>query len=238
MATTTSTVTRPCKDRRQVLVMRFTAGERIAHWVHFIAFTILLGTGLFLYMPALRPFAVGEAGEASRLAHRGAAILFMAAPLVYLIWSPRDFFYSLREAFTWGPDDLGWLRAAWGYYTRGDTAQMPPQGKYNAGQKFNALTQIITFILFVVSGMVMWFGRGVVSPAVFVGSVIIHDLSMMATVALFILHIYLVAVHPLMRESITAMFEGTVTEEFAREHHGKWLAEQEQERVYRRCRDE
>jgi formate dehydrogenase subunit gamma len=107
---------------------------------------------------------------------------------------------------------------------------MPPQGKYNAGQKFNALTQIVTFALFVVTGLVMWFGKGTVPPTVFMWAVILHDLSVIATVLLFMLHLYLVAVHPLMRESITAMFEGTVTEEFAKEHHGKWLAE----RVYRK----
>jgi len=216
--------------RRQVLVVRFTAGERIAHWMHFVAFTVLLGTGLFLYVPALQPFTIGAAGAASRLAHRAAALLFMAAPLVYLVWSPREFFSSLKDAFTWGPDDLGWLRAAWCYYTRGYACDMPPQGKYNAGQKFNALTQIITFNLFWITGFIMWFGKGTVPPTLFMWCVVIHDLSMIATVALFLLHLYLVAVHPLMRESITAMFEGTVTEEFAREHHGKWLAE----RVYRR----
>ncbi len=226
----TTVVTPTEMGKRQVLVVRFTAGERLAHWVHFLAFTVLLGTGLFLYVPWFQPFTVGEAGAASRLAHRVAAVVFMIAPLIYLVLSPREFFYSLKEAFTWGKDDWGWLQNAWSYYSRGKLGTMPPQGKYNAGQKFNALTQIITFFLFVVTGLTMWFGKGIVSPTVFMWSVIIHDLSMIATTALFILHIYLVAVHPLMRESITAMFEGTVTEEFAREHHGKWLAE----RVYRR----
>jgi len=118
----------------------------------------------------------------------------------------------------------------WSYYSRGQAGTMPPQGKYNAGQKFNALTQIVTFALFVVTGLTMWFGKGTVPPTIFMWSVLIHDLSVIATVLLFMLHLYLVAVHPLMRESITAMFEGTVTEEFAKEHHGKWLVG----RVYRK----
>jgi len=215
---------------RQVLVLRFTGAERFAHWVHFVAFTVLLGTGLFIYVPWFQPFTIGAAGEASRLAHRIAAVVFIIAPLIYFVFSPREFWYSIKESFSWGKDDWGWLQNAWSYYTRGKAGTMPPQGKYNAGQKFNALTQIIAFWLFILTGLIMWFGKGAVPREVFMGSVILHDLSVLATVLLFMLHLYLVAVHPLMRESITAMFEGTVTEEFAKEHHGKWLAE----RVYRK----
>ena len=215
---------------RQVLVMRFTGAERLAHWIHFCAFTVLLGTGLFLYVPWFQPFTVGAAGEAGRMAHRVAAVVFIAAPLFYLIFSPREFFYSLKESFSWGPDDLGWLKNAWDYYSHGKQTAMPPQGKYNAGQKFNALSQIITFVLFTVTGLVMWFGKGAVPANVFLWSVFLHDLSVIATVVLFMLHVYLVAVHPLHRESITSMFDGTVTEEYAAEHHGKWLAE----RVWRK----
>lgn len=217
---------------RHILVLRFTAAERLAHWLHFLAFTVLLGTGLFLYVPWFQTFAVGEPGEASRLAHRVAAVVYGLCPLIYLIFSPREFFFSIKEAFTWGPDDLGWLKAAWAYYSRGEIAAMPPQGKYNAGQKLNALTQIIAFVLISISGLVMWFGKGIISPNLFLLAVTVHNLAMIATACLFWLHIYLVAVHPLMRESITAMVEGTVSEDFAREHHGKWLAE----RVYRRRR--
>ncbi|MBI5029199.1 MAG: cytochrome b/b6 domain-containing protein [Chloroflexi bacterium] len=226
-----STIVSDLRTRtRQVLVLRFTGAERTAHWVHFVAFTVLLGTGLFIYVPWFKPFTIGEAGEAARLAHRAAAVAFMIAPIIYLVFSPREFFYSLKESFTWGKDDWSWLQNAWHYYSRGHNGNMTPQGKYNAGQKFNALTQIVTFVLFVITGFVMWFGKGSVSPDVFMWSVLVHDLSVIATVLLFMLHLYLVAVHPLMRESITAMFEGTVTEEFAKEHHGKWLVE----RVYRK----
>lgn len=222
MATATTSI---AARGRQVLVKRFTAAERVAHWVHFIAFTALLVTGMFLYVPAFQPFAVGAAGEASRLVHRVAAVVFIGVPLIGLVFSPREFFYSLRESFTWTAGDWGWLKNAWNYYTYGRAGTMPPQGKFNAGQKFNMLTLIVTFVLFTVTGLVMWFGKGVVPPGVFLWSVVIHDLSAIATVLMFMLHVYLAAVHPLMRESITAMFDGTVTEEFAREHHGKWLAE-------------
>lgn len=207
-------------------VKRFSASERVAHWVHFLAFTVLLGTGGFLYMPALQPFTAGAAGEAARLAHRIAAVVFIVTPLFYLIGDPKGFFGSLRESFSWGADDFRWLRLVWQYYTQGARAKgVPPQGKYNAGQKLNALTQIIAFVLFTVTGLIMWFGHGIVAPVVFRWAVIIHDLSVTVVLALFVVHLYQVAVHPFTRESIMAMFEGVVTREYAQEHHGKWYEE-------------
>ncbi len=203
-------------------IKRFSASERIAHWIHFLAFTVLLGTGGFLYMPALRPFTIGAAGEAARLSHRVAAVVFILAPLLYLIGDSKGFWGSIRDAFTWSSDDFRWLRQVWQYYTRGAEIDIPPQGKYNAGQKLNALVQIIIFVLFTVTGLVMWFGHGVVSPALFLWAVVIHDLSVTAALVFFLLHIYLVAIHPFTRESITAMFEGVVTREYAKEHHAKW----------------
>ncbi len=204
-------------------VVRFKAPERLAHWLHFLAFTVLLGTGLFLYTPGLRPFTTGEAGEAARLAHRIAALVFMFSPLIYLVFSPGEFFESLREMFKWGASDFAWLRGAWAFYTYSRKEQLPPQGKYNAGQKLNALTQFIGFWVFVVTGLLMWFGKGVVPVGLFRWAVILHDLSVIATTAWFILHVYLVGIHPLTRESITAMVEGSVTEAYAAEHHSLWL---------------
>ena len=206
-------------------VKRFSASERIAHWLQFLAFTVLLGTGAFLYMPSLQAFAMGPAGEASRMWHRIAAIVFMACPLIYLIGDSKGFFFSLREAFSWGPDDVRWLRQVWHYYTKGTSVDIPPQGKYNAGQKLNALAQIVLFILFVVTGLIMWYGAGAVSSTVFLWSVVLHDFSVMVAVAFFLLHLYLVAIHPFSREAIISMFEGVVTREYAEEHHAKWYEE-------------
>ncbi len=203
-------------------VERFSASERIAHWLQFVAFMVLLVTGGFIYMPALQAFALGPAGEMSRMFHRVAAVVFIITPLIYLIGDSKGFFSSLREVFSWGSDDFNWLKKAWQYYTIGDEVEVPPQGKYSAGQKLNAITQIIVFILFTVTGLIMWFGHGSVTSTVFMWAVIIHDLSVTAALIFFVLHLYLVAIHPFTRESITAMFGGVVTREYAQEHHAKW----------------
>lgn len=208
-------------------VVRFSASERLAHWLQFVAFSVLLVTGLFIYVPALQAFAMGRAGEASRVLHRLSAVVFMVSPLIYLLGNPSAFFSSLRDAFSWSADDRAWLAKAVAYYTHGEVADMPPQGKYNGGQKLNAMVQIVTFVVFVVTGLIMWLGTEAVSPGMFAFAILLHDLAVIAAVCLVLLHVYLVTIHPLTRKSITAMFEGIVTREYAKEHHAKWLAEVE-----------
>jgi formate dehydrogenase subunit gamma len=165
---------------------------------------------------------MGQAGLAARLLHRIAGVVFILCPLIYLIGDPKGFFYSLKEALLWSKDDFVWLVKAWRYYTYTTEEKVPPQGKYNAGQKINVLTQIVAFVLFTVTGLGMWLGQGSVTPANFLLMVVLHDLSAIAVVILFMIHLYLVAIHPFTRESITAMFEGVVTREYAEEHHAKW----------------
>ncbi len=91
-----TTITLTGTQVREALVVRFTAAERAAHWVHAAAFLVLLATGIILYVPALQAYTTSAAGEMSRTVHRLAAVAFMLAPVIYLVFSPREFFYSLK----------------------------------------------------------------------------------------------------------------------------------------------
>lgn len=208
-------------------ITRFTASERLAHWVQFLAFTALLFTGLPNYSRSLRAFAEGRSGQTNRVWHRLVALVYILSPFIYLFGNPRAFFSSLKEAFTWTRDDFVWLRRAWAYYAHGETVHIPPQGKYNAGQKLNALLQIGAYNTFVATGLTLWAKKKTTSRGWFAWSVIIHDLAAIANVCMVMVHVYLVAIHPLTRESILSMIEGVVSREYAQEHHAKWLAEVE-----------
>jgi len=88
------------------MLVRFTRGERLFHWVNFITFVVLAVTGTFLYVP-WRPYAAGEAGETSRYLHRLMAIVFIATPILTMLLSRgRGFLGDLREAFTWRAEDF------------------------------------------------------------------------------------------------------------------------------------
>jgi len=194
-------------------VVRFSAAERGAHLLHIVSFLTLVITGFSLYLPQLSAFAVGAAGEATRLIHRLAAVIFMVAPVLYLILDAGGFTSSLRTILKWGPEDGEWLRTALrtgGAYWTGDRSGIPPQGRYNTGQKLHGLVQFVAFWIFVVTGLIMWFGVASVSPGLFQLSVIAHDITMLIAVGYFMIHLYLTLFHPMTRIHINAMVDGTL----------------------------
>jgi cytochrome b subunit of formate dehydrogenase len=98
-----------------------------------VAFSLLVLTGMVLYLPWLMPLAQGEAGWLFRLWHRWGSIVAVVAILTYITFDFGGLAASMNRIFTWGKDDLGWLRAAPAYYFFGDESTMPPQDKFNFG---------------------------------------------------------------------------------------------------------
>jgi formate dehydrogenase subunit gamma len=202
-------------------IPKYTFTERFLHWVHTASFIPLVATGLVLYLPSLQPLAQGEAGIWMRLVHRLAAVLFIVEPLLYGIVQPLRLWLNIKE-FGIDRDDMGWLKNAFGYYVLGRHTDMPPQGRYNTGEKMNGIVMIVSWVLFVVSGLSMWFGKGIVPAALFRWMVVIHDVTMIAAVAMFLVHLYLALAHPLMWAALVSMRFGVTSADYAAEHHAKW----------------
>ncbi len=210
-------------------VKRFEKPVIVIHWVYAAAFLTLFTTGIGFEVESLA-FLLGPT---SRLLHRIAAAVFVAAPLVYLMATPRSGFTHLKEAFTWTKDDVAWLLKAPLHYMLGK-GEMPPAGLFNAGQKINYMIVVITNITFTISGAIMWFMRpdlALPERDLFRWAAIVHETSFFIASAMFFLHVYLALIHPFTKPAITAMLTGYVTRAYARGHHPRWLAElEEQER--------
>jgi len=176
---------------------------------------------LVLYLDFLKPLAQGEAGEWMRFVHRLAAILFIGEPVIYGILQPRRLWMHIKE-FGFERDDIGWMKNAFGYYVLGRHTDMPPQGRFNTGEKINGVVQILTWVLFVGTGLVMWLGKGLVPADIFRLMVILHDLTMIAAVCMLIVHLYLALAHPLMWAALVSMRFGYTSASYAAEHHAKW----------------
>ena len=213
------------KDTGSVVQIRwipkYTLLERAMHWLHTATFVPLALTGLILYLPLLQPLAQGAAGQFVRLIHRVAAVLFGLLPIIYLLIQPRRLLLSIRE-FMFDKEDIGWLKGAFGYYLLGKHTAMPPQGRFNTGEKMNGLVIILAWAAFGVTGLVMWFGRGIVPPTLFRWMVLLHDLAMIAAVCMFLIHLYLAVGHPLMWAGLVSMRFGVTSASYAAEHHAKW----------------
>lgn len=191
-------------------VRRFSRTERAIHWIHASAFFVLLGSGLVLYLPSLS-VAVSNR-PLVKAVHVYTAIAWLAAlVLVVFVGDRRGLRQTLRELDLFDRDDRRWL-----------TAHPAPQGRFNAGQKLNAALTGAFAVLFTASGLLLWYGerdndfRGA-------STILLHDGLTLASVFLVTGHLYLTLIHPTTRHSLRGMTLGSVREDWAREHHAKWL---------------
>ena len=208
-------------------VERYRKPTRVLHWIHLVAFVVLFLTGLVLFIPQLGILAQDSW---TRVIHRLAAVVFVVAPLIYIPFNGKATLNGLKDAFTWGTEDIGWLKAAPRYYFLSDEKAMPPQGHMNTGQKMWWFMVLVFGALFIISGAIMWVAKATAPAALLQWMVFIHDVAFIVTGCMLFVHVYLSAIHPLMRPLKTGAWSsmitrGTVSAEYAKSHHAKWYAE-------------
>jgi formate dehydrogenase subunit gamma len=191
-------------------VKRFSRTERTLHWVNALFFLILLGSGLVLYLPSLE-VAVGRRMLVKDI-HFWTGVAWVAAlVLVALVGDRRGLIRTAREIDGFDRDDLRWL----------SLRRPAPQGRLNAGQKLNTTLTAALTVLFVVSGLLLWFGERDTRFR-FASTVVLHDGLAFAALALLLGHLYLAVIHPATRHALRGITVGTVSEEWAARHHAKW----------------
>jgi formate dehydrogenase subunit gamma len=191
-------------------VERFTLTERLLHWIHASAFFVLLGSGLVLYLPRLSA-AVGRRPLIKDV-HFWTGISWAGAILlVSVLGNRRALADTIREIDLFDRDDARFLT--------GRTSS--PQGRFNAGQKVNAILTAAFAVLFFVSGLLLWYGEQDTRFRLG-GTVYLHDALMYVSLVIVAGHLYLALVHPVTRHALRGMTLGTVREDWARAHHPKW----------------
>lgn len=201
------------------LVERYTPTARWFHWLIAAVFIELVLSGLLIFLPWM---ASGMVGTWIRIIHRVGAVILVGAPAIFMVCAWRRSWYFVKEAFVWGKEDLEWLKAAPGYYFGGDPRLMPPQGYINTGMKLYRVSIILGGAVFVLTGLIMWFFKGIVPPSVFHWCLVAHDVAFIVAIGMFLLHFQLGVLHPRMDESILSMVDGKVSGVYAKSHHGKW----------------
>ncbi|MFL5926839.1 MAG: formate dehydrogenase subunit gamma [Gaiellaceae bacterium] len=192
-------------------LQRFSRTERTVHWVHAAAFLVLLATGLALYLPSLSEL-VGRRPLLKSIHVYTAVAWLVALVLVILVGDRRSLRATLREVDMFDRDDRAWL-----------LRRHPPQGRLNAGQKVNAILTAVFALLFVVTGVLLWYGERDTRFR-FAQTILIHDWLTYVSLVLFLGHLYLSVIHPRTRHALSGMTRGWVYEDWAREHHAKWAA--------------
>lgn len=180
------------------------------HWLHAGGFLVMLGTGLVLTLPALGE-AVGRRPLVKEI-HLLTAIAWAAAlVLVVALGDRRALRRTAAEIDRFDRDDRAWLRGS-----------AAPQGRFNAGQKVNAVLSAAFALLFAVSGLLLWLGERD-HRFQLDGAGAVHEAITWASLILFLGHLYLAVVHPGTRHALRGITLGSVEEGWARDHHRKWV---------------
>ena len=205
-------------------LLRFALVERLAHWTYATFFLLALVIGLLMWIPGTRARMGSSRQQISHL-HGGLGLLMIVVPLlVFLVLDRRRLSEDLREIDIWDRDDRAWFWRA----LRGNTLlrrEMPPQGRFNAGQKANAIIVAAIAVGFLVTGSLLLAGPQL--PAWLVSrALLLHQVLAVAAIALFVGHLLHVFSTRHGRDSLRAMTGGTMSETVARERHEKWWRRQ------------
>ena len=193
-------------------VRRFSRTERTLHWTNALGFFLLLTTGLILYLPSLS-VDVGRRPLIKNIHFWGGIGWVAALILVAILGDRRGMLRLARELDIFEREDVNWLRRRRPW----------EQARFNAGQKLNAALTAAFVVLFLVSGLLLWAGEQDTRFR-FASTVILHDGLLYVSLFLLLGHLYLTLIHPATRHALRGMVLGTVREDWAQRHHGRWDA--------------
>jgi formate dehydrogenase subunit gamma len=198
------------------LIPRFGRSERFAHWLLAASFASMLATGVFMG-------GIGPLGHHELLiAHVGSAVVLVLglAVLFGLRRSRRPLARTVHDLRPIDASDRRWLRRAPRAYLTG--GELPPAGRFNAGQKVNARLVLLLLVVLFVSGVGALGNRvALFEPLSVLGGP--HGLAAGLAAALVAMHIYLGMIHPPTRPAFRGITLGSVDREWAEHHHGRWV---------------
>ena len=195
-------------------LLRHPVYTRFLHWSVAIFFLLSLATGFAIYSPWLFHWIapVFGGGPRTRFLHPWFGLLFE----VFFLFQFLNWFAPMA----WVEADRRWMRRMRQYVTNENRLEEEDVGFFNAGQKLYFWAIAVSWVLFLITGLLMWFsdltGRWVVAI-----SYVIHDLAALLMLAGFIIHVYEGTAHQ--PGTFRSMMDGTVTERWALTHHPAWF---------------
>jgi formate dehydrogenase subunit gamma len=200
------------------LIVRFNAFERFVHWMTATCFVVLAITGLnitfgkSLLLPLLGPDAFTTWSQWGKYAHNYLSFPFtLGVVIIFLMWIANNIPNRV---------DLEWLKRGGGIVGN----DHPPAYKFNAGQKMIYWIVVIGGGAVATSGYFLMFPFYATDIAGMQLAQIVHGVVAMLFVAAMLGHIYIGTIG--MEGAFEAMAEGTVDENWAKEHHRLWVEEE------------
>lgn len=201
---------------REPMLLRFDRVERFAHWANATIFIVLMLTALPLYFVQVE--AVVGRRELVAEIHTWAGIALPVPLLISLAgsWGSRVR-GDVKQFSRWTQEEVKWLRSL-------GQDRILRMGKFNPGQKLNAIfTGSSIFVMFGSGFVLHWFGFFPLAWRT--GATFVHDLFAAAIVVVFFGHISFALTH---RDALRSMFTGRISEKWAAIHSNQWLEDQKQ----------
>jgi formate dehydrogenase subunit gamma len=196
------------------VLVRFSAFERLVHWMTAACFIVLALSGLnitfgkSLLLPLVGPEAFTVWSQWAKYAHNYLSFPFtLGVLLILLMW------------IAWnipGKVDVEWLREGGGIVGH----KHPPAYRFNAGQKLIYWIVVLGGGAVAASGYLLMFpfyGTNIADMQV---AQVVHGVVALLFVAAMLGHIYIGTIG--MEGAFEAMWDGTVDANWAKEHHSLW----------------
>ena len=203
-----------------MLVQRFTRSELAVHWALAVSVILMILSGIAL--------GVNVWHAAVFPVHVGSVFLLAGGVLLAALAGDRPALRrAARQLRTLDGEDRRWL--AWAPRgLLGGSGEPPPVGRFNAGQKLNAMLITVLLAASIGSGLYWWarlhgvFGNSNIDGAV-------HNVAGVAIIVLVCGHLYMAVLNPATRHALRGITTGSVEAGWAAEHHPAWLAEAERD---------
>ena len=196
------------------LIQRYSAAERINHWIVAVCFVLLAISGLAFFYPAFF-WLTGVFGtpQLARIVHPFVGVVMFVA-------FGRQFFRYWHHNILNG-EDMKWMKAVGTVLKGGEVGDI---GRYNGGQKAMFWVMCACMATLLATGVIAWrpyFAENFPIPVIRV-ALLLHAASAVALIASIIIHVYAAL---WVQGTIRAMVEGVVTHAWAKKHHPRWFRE-------------
>src|SRR5437660_776336 len=132
-------------------LLRHPVYTRLLHWLVAIAFVLSLLSGFALYSPWLFRFLtpIFGGGPMARFLHPWFGLFFD----IFFLFQFLNWFAPMA----WTDVDRRWLNRIKQYLTNEDKVESAEVGFFNGGQKLYFWSIVLSGVLFIVTGLLMWF---------------------------------------------------------------------------------
>ncbi len=199
---------------KEQLIQRYSAPERINHWIVAVCFILLALSGLAFFYPAFF-WLTGVFGtpQLARIVHPFVGVIMFLAFF-------RQFFRYWHHNLI-NSDDIKWMKSV---KTVMQGHEVGDTGKYNGGQKGMFWMMCLCMLTLLVTGVIAWrpyFAVNFPIPVIRM-ALLLHACAAIGLIASIIVHVYAAF---WVKGTIRAMVEGVVTHSWAKKHHPRWYRE-------------